>query len=324
MKRLHIGPLCFIAIVLITLNIPSAISQTLDELVGEWITRGGPQNGARLEIRRNYDTHDSVFGQGRIARTVEWAANYVIVYPGNTKCYFYISLSNNNSEMNVEVKSPGTKSEDECIRGYFVKRSDSGAAPRSQSLSQINDVLSKRVGFSLRAKLADNRTVNLVHVSNSVISGDFYRFDYSLNSNSKVTIGVHVDKERTIKAISLEDNYYDDVNNEVLKRLYVRMLTDWNHGRLPVFTSSTNRQRYNFEYARTVLDVKDGTWSLDGVVYGYLRQHVWYDLDPTEKGCGGRTAPAEAPRCDSFGRYAPWAAPPNQIDRETIWIAVPD
>ena len=104
---------------------PSVVkAQEFRELVGEWVTRGGPQHASRLEIRRNRDTQDSVFGQGRIASTVEWGANYVIVYPGNRKCYLYISLS--DREMNIEPKSTRTAVQDECIRGFFVRRTDSG------------------------------------------------------------------------------------------------------------------------------------------------------------------------------------------------------
>src|SRR3954451_12576971 len=91
-----------------------AKAQVLNELVGEWITRAGPQNAARLEIRNNHDTQDSVYGAGRVAPTTEWAANFVVVYGDNQKCYFYVSLSNNNQEMNIEPKSPGTASQSKC------------------------------------------------------------------------------------------------------------------------------------------------------------------------------------------------------------------
>ena len=68
------------------------VAQSLDELVGQWTSRDATENGARLEIRPNSDTVDSVFGNGRIFPTVEWSANYVIVYSNNRKCYYHLSL----------------------------------------------------------------------------------------------------------------------------------------------------------------------------------------------------------------------------------------
>jgi hypothetical protein len=161
-------------------------------------------------------------------------------------------------------------------------------------------------------------------VTNDVVFGDFYRFPYTSDTNSKVAISVYANSQRIIKAIAIADNYYDDVKNEALKKLYVRMLTDWGHGEVPVFKSSTNRERFNFEYIKITLDIRDSTRSRGGAVYGYVQQHVWYEYDPLDRSCGGTTAAAEVPRCDSSGRVVPYAAPPNQIDRETIWIAVSD
>lgn len=104
-------------------------AQSFSELVGEWVAREGPNRGSRLSIKSNNDVHDSVFGSGRMASTISYAANYVIVYEGDSRCYFYISLSgpSNNREMELEVKSPGTASNPRCLQGYFRRRSDSGA-----------------------------------------------------------------------------------------------------------------------------------------------------------------------------------------------------
>jgi hypothetical protein len=218
----------------------------------------------------------------------------------------------------------------ECMKPYIgqimaliTAPSSAGVPPPAQRLEQINNVLSKRIGFSLGTKLVDNRTANSAHLAGAVVSGDFYLFSYLWNSNSKVRIDVYVDRQRTIKVIELVDEYYEDVKNEVLKSLYLRMLTDWNHGDLPLFTSSTNRDRYNFEYIKATYEVRDSPWSLGGATYGYLRQNVWYELNPVDKSCP-KVGISEAPVCDENGRYNPWAAPPKPVYSEVIVIALSD
>src|SRR5262245_33438344 len=96
MKRSRTVALAALSIGTLTLLMSEVRAQSINELIGDWVTIGGPQSGGRLEIRRNFDTQDSSYGQGRIVPTGEWAANYVIVYRNNQKCFFYISLSGFN------------------------------------------------------------------------------------------------------------------------------------------------------------------------------------------------------------------------------------
>jgi hypothetical protein len=93
---------CLIACLIITLGASSAKAQNLGELVGGWLTRGGHERAGRPRIGCNYDNQDRLFGQGRITTAVDWATNYVIVYPGDRRG----RLNNNNTKINVEVQSP--------------------------------------------------------------------------------------------------------------------------------------------------------------------------------------------------------------------------
>jgi hypothetical protein len=101
-------------------------------------SRDAPENGARLDIRPNFDVVDSVFGSGRISPTAEWSANFVIVYSNNRKCYYRLSLSNDNKRLSVEPKSAGVASQVECMQGDFVRRSDSNSSARQRTITFAN------------------------------------------------------------------------------------------------------------------------------------------------------------------------------------------
>ena len=166
-------------------------------------------------------------------------------------------------------------------------------------------MLHKTVGFSLGTKLADKRAAELVDVANSVVSGDFHLFTYSLSSNSKIIIAAYVDGNRVIKALALQDEYRTDVESEVLKKLYLRMVTDWSGG-TPLFTADKQRRsRVNTpDFDRITYTLVHSPVSLYGASYRYERRSIWYEPRPES--------------CSLSPRYRP----NDEIDRETVWIAV--
>ena len=58
--------------------------------------------------------------------------------PTNRKCYYHLSLSNDNKELSVEPKSVGAASQVECMRGDFVRRSDGSALARQRTITFAN------------------------------------------------------------------------------------------------------------------------------------------------------------------------------------------
>lgn len=93
-------------------------SQALElrDIAGRWNHRA---TGDNIRILRNKDVEDSALGQGRIQLgVVEHGANALIVYRGDTQCWYYITLSRRGRTLNLKpVHLEG--SHGKCLRGAF-------------------------------------------------------------------------------------------------------------------------------------------------------------------------------------------------------------
>src|SRR6266404_6088060 len=89
-------------------------SLSLQEIVGTWNSTSSSEN---IEIKPNSDVFDYRLGQGRIAPTIENAANFVVAYRGGLYCWYYITLLSDKSLSVAARQGPGGSSQ--CLQGNF-------------------------------------------------------------------------------------------------------------------------------------------------------------------------------------------------------------
>lgn len=105
----------FASVVLVSLAVAQQ-DPTLGEIQGVW---NNDNTGENIEIRGN-TVQDSRRGQGRVGSTLEYAANYVIVYRGNIHCWYYMTLTQGGERLNVAVRK---RDQDDyvCLSGPFSR-----------------------------------------------------------------------------------------------------------------------------------------------------------------------------------------------------------
>jgi hypothetical protein len=104
---------------LITIPVQAQIRDiSIGDIQGDWNHDG---TGENISIRGR-NLFDSNYGAGRAIDTVEHAANFRFVYQGNIQCYYMITLTNNNTRMNLAPRNL-SQSTSRCLRGTFNKAS---------------------------------------------------------------------------------------------------------------------------------------------------------------------------------------------------------
>ncbi|MDQ6701677.1 MAG: hypothetical protein M3Z96_00465 [Pseudomonadota bacterium] len=98
-------------------NVASALSP--GSLSGTW---NNDATGENITFSGDGDVQDSRLGQGRASSTITYAANLVIAYQQNRYCWYYVTLTNHGTRMNLAVRNKN-QSETTCLKGVFNKQS---------------------------------------------------------------------------------------------------------------------------------------------------------------------------------------------------------
>ncbi|OED00947.1 hypothetical protein [Rhizobium sp. YK2] len=158
-----------------------------DPIAGTW---NHDASGENITIKSNGDVQDSRLGQGRLGQTVANAANYVIIYQSDIRCYYYVSFTNEGNRMNLAKRSPG-QSSPKCLQGTFNRVSAERPKPPPPQYYEVT--------FTVQDYMLDNADFGTLRARSSKM--EFYidgEYQQSMQMNEdfdpltiQLTPGVH-------------------------------------------------------------------------------------------------------------------------------------